>query len=403
MEIRRPKSEAREKPEDRNPKEQTAHVSFSDFGFRISFGFRPSDFGLCLVGVLLLLSFVPRVQAAGSIASWGGGFTNTPSGLSGLIAISCSIDHALALNANGNVFAWGNTDDAQCNVPAGLGYVTAVAAGAYFSLALKSDGTVAAWGDNQWGQCHVPSGLSGIIAISAGRTHCLALRSDHTVVAWGNNDYGQCDVPPGLNNVEAVLARWNYSLALLGNGTVVGWGANDAGQTAIPFGLGNVTAIDGSINYCLALSGGAVVAWGNAPAVPFGLSGVVGIAAGEDHSLALLANGTVTAWGGNESGQLNVPSLTGVTAVAAGWNYSLALVGTAGAAPLILTQPNWSAGTFTVAVPTQSGSTYTLQYKTSLSDSTWTGLSPMAGNGSVLRLTDPSATSSQRFYRVLQQ
>src|SRR5258708_26136023 len=42
--------------------------------------------------------------------------------------------------------------------------------------------------------------------------------------------------------------------------------------------------------------------------VPPGLSNVVGIAAGDSHSLALKADGTVVAWGGNNNGQTNVPA-----------------------------------------------------------------------------------------------
>jgi hypothetical protein len=69
-----------------------------------------------------------------------------------------------------------------------------------------------------------------------------------------------------------------------------------------------------------------------------GLTGVRAIAAGGEHSLALMANGAVMAWGGDESGQLGtgvakpsstvpvpVKGLTGVTAVSAGGQFSLAL------------------------------------------------------------------------------
>ena len=69
-----------------------------------------------------------------------------------------------------------------------------------------------------------------------------------------------------------------------------------------------------------------------------GLSKVVAIAAGNNFALALLRNGTVEAWGGNEYGQLGdgsleeeespvqVKGLTGVTAIAAGGETGLALL-----------------------------------------------------------------------------
>ena len=50
------------------------------------------------------------------------------------------------------------------------------------------------------------------------------------------------------------------------------------------------------------------------------------IAAGEYHSLALKADGTVVAWGDNGYGQTTVPSgLSNVVAIAAGGYHSLAL------------------------------------------------------------------------------
>ena len=62
--------------------------------------------------------------------------------------------------------------------------------------------------------------------------------------------------------------------------------------------------------------------------MPGGLSGVIAIAAGAYHSLALKQDGTVAAWGANDSGQGTVPpELSGgeVVAIAAGDFHSLAL------------------------------------------------------------------------------
>lgn len=69
-----------------------------------------------------------------------------------------------------------------------------------------------------------------------------------------------------------------------------------------------------------------VVAWGDVPAPTPALSHAVQVAAGEAHSLAVKADGTVTAWGDNSYGQTAVPAdLRGVAAVAAGARHSLAL------------------------------------------------------------------------------
>jgi alpha-tubulin suppressor-like RCC1 family protein len=282
----------------------------------------------------------------------------------------------------------------------GLGEVAAISAGHKFSLALLKNGTVMSWGDNKYGQLgtgngeflSVPKevkGLSGATAVSAGFFHSLALLSDGSVMAWGNGRYGDLgngsvtdSYSPkpvtGLSNVTAVSAGCIHSLALLSNGTVVSFGGNEYAQlghgpkntqrTALPqpvIGLKEVKAISAGLFYNLALlQDGTVMAWGynhsgqlgngkansgpnGTPTPVSGLSEVAAISAAagsmsvdrsSQHSLALLKNGAVMAWGGNEFGQLGtgttqdalqpqpVVGLTsGVTAISSGGFHSLAI------------------------------------------------------------------------------
>ncbi|MEU1186920.1 hypothetical protein [Streptomyces sp. NPDC005859] len=218
---------------------------------------------------------------------------------------------------------------------------------------------VESWGGNSFGQLgdgttderHTPVTVAGLTAanatsLAAGGGHGLAVLSNGTVKAWGANDYGQLgdgttsglatpNRTPGtvreLSGVTAVAAGCTYSLALLSNGTVKAWGNNFSGQ------LGNGTTGAPSTTPV------TVIDPGN-PSAP--LSGVIAIAAGCDHSLALLSNGTVKAWGLNDSGQLgngtvggksgtpvtvidpSNPSapLTGVRDIDGGVSHSLALL-----------------------------------------------------------------------------
>ncbi len=57
-------------------------------------------------------------------------------------------------------------------------------------------------------------------------------------------------------------------------------------------------------------------------------------------------------------------------------------------------------GTFRLSMSTSSGRTYVLEYKNSLTDSAWKVLTSVPGDGTVKTLADPTATASQRFYRV---
>jgi alpha-tubulin suppressor-like RCC1 family protein len=197
-----------------------------------------------------------------------------------------------------------------------------------------------AWGDNSAGELgdrkltgsKVPvgvAGLSGVQAIAAGGRHDLALLSDGTVMAWGDDTFGQ-----------------------LGNGVA---SANGDSEAPAPVsGLSGVTAVAAGEEHSLALlSDGTVMAWGDnaegqlgdggttSSAVPVaveGLTGVQAIAAGSLFSLALLSNGTVMSWGSNAEGQLGddslansdvpvpVQGLTGVTAISAGGRFALALL-----------------------------------------------------------------------------
>jgi alpha-tubulin suppressor-like RCC1 family protein len=148
--------------------------------------------------------------------------------------------------------------------------------------------------------------------------------------------------------------------------SAVGWGqnlfrqlgdgsANVLSDVPVPVsGLKFVTSVAaGGLHSLALLANGTVMAWGNngfgqlgdgttvtrsVPVEVTGLTGVRAIAAGADHSLALLANGRVMAWGDNENGQLGdgnqtesevpveVKGLTGVRAIAAGADHSLALL-----------------------------------------------------------------------------
>jgi len=241
--------------------------------------------------------------------------------------------------ANTKVVAWGSNSYGQLGdatttrrllptsvddtgVLAGKTILT-VAGGYLHSLALCSDGTLAAWGYNVYGQLgnnsaapsNVPvavdqSGvLAGktVIAISAGPFHNLALCADGTVAAWGYNNYGQ------LGTGDKVTSR--------------------VPVTVNPFGAlagKQVVAVAAAAYSSFALcADGTLTAWGyndegelgdgtmSNRIVPVAVdtSGVLAgkqissVTAGQYHTLALCTDGTLVAWGYNNRGQLGNNSL----------------------------------------------------------------------------------------------
>jgi alpha-tubulin suppressor-like RCC1 family protein len=175
-------------------------------------------------------------------------------------------------------------------------------------------------------------------------------------VAWGENWHGQLGesfrsqreespVPvEGLSGISSVVAASSFNLALLGDGTVAAWGGDVYGQLGdngrkanwelgkshvSVSGLTRVKALAAANEHALALmSDGTVRAWGNnqtgqlgngrggfesvtgqnqrVPKTVEGLTHVAAIAAGGGSNFALLENGTVVAWGFNGNGQLGV-------------------------------------------------------------------------------------------------
>ncbi|HEX6355188.1 hypothetical protein [Actinophytocola sp.] len=287
---------------------------------------------------------------------WSGDWSPAPAsvpGLTGVTAIDAGYYHALALLDDGTVRSWGTMFEGgwgngmnQSNVPVpvpGLTGVTAIASAGFTAYALRGDGTAWSWGSNSYGVLGNGSpaqaadspvavtGLTDVVAIAAGAENAYALRADGTVWAWGRADRGQLGtgfgcatcksaVPvqvAGLTGVTKIAGHDAGGYALRGDGTVLAWGANDQGQ------LGNGVFCD--------------TCFSAAPVQVTGLTDVTALVAdGWANGFALRGDGTVWAWGANNSGQLGngvactapancrstvpvrVAGLTGVSAIAPG-------------------------------------------------------------------------------------
>jgi len=271
-------------------------------------------------------------------------------GLADIVMVSAGDEHCMALQVNGDVWAWGSNGNGQVGdgttglrsspvKVSGLTDVVRISAGLQHSLALRRDGTVWAWGYNDGGRLgdgtevarHVPVqvvGISGVCDIGAGGAFSAALRPDGTVWTWGENQFGQLGdgscvgrLTPGqvigIGDAVAIGAGGAHCLALRSDSTVWAWGFNAGGR------LGDGTESDRSL-----------------PVRVHDLTGVVAISAGISHSMAVASDGTAYAWGSNPNGQLGdgtttdrftpvpISALSGVGCIAGGVCHSFALTGT---------------------------------------------------------------------------
>ncbi|KAA0150992.1 hypothetical protein FNF29_04882 [Cafeteria roenbergensis] len=219
-------------------------------------------------------------------------------------------------------------------VPLG-GNAMALAAGGQHSVVLMSDGSVRTFGDGEngrlgygssgrvggtdssWASTMDPVPLGGpAVAVAAGTSHTLALLDDGRVRAFGLGEYGKLghgstdDVgdtdPSWANSVDpvplggtatAVAAGAGHSLVLLDDGRVRAFGMGEYG--ALGYGSqDNVGSTDPN--------------WASsADPVPLGGTAVA-VSAGGAHSLVVLGDGTIRAFGMGYYGQLGYGSASSV-------------------------------------------------------------------------------------------
>lgn len=236
----------------------------------------------------------------------------------------------------------------------------AAAFGNFHSAYVLANGTIVSSGvASPWGQTGQNDQInrstpvqvwgisSGAMAVACGYQHTAALLSGGTVVSWGQNTAGclgvnditarstPCPVVGGTS-VTAIACGSYFTSMVLTNGVVKTAGQNNYGQlgdgtmnnqlqavSMIGITSATMTAC-GQRSHVVLLSDGTLRGVGDGlalgindtssrltPVQVWGISSsAIAIASGLNHAVALLANGTVMAWGTNSFGQLGVNDTT---------------------------------------------------------------------------------------------
>ena len=283
-------------------------------------------FLLVLIGPLfnpLDLSYVETTQS--NIAP-GFDILDLPKGLKNIKALSVGSTFSAAVDDNGKIYVWGKTVISQKvdvnKIPKEVRKVgkkiVKLACGTDHVIALLDDGKVVGWGNNRLQQAKAPAELLGtkVVDIAASDQVSYALDEDGYTHLWGNlsiNDYKENHDYQG--QIVKIAPNPNTACGITKDGKVVHLGRQVSGLSKIPEINEKVVDLASSYNVYVAVGeSGKIYMWGNPTTtgewnLPKEIDGKVKNIYGQRYSfIARLNDDTITTWGSNALGQLNMPA-----------------------------------------------------------------------------------------------
>jgi len=242
-------------------------------------------------------------------------------------------NHACAIDADGQLYCWGNPNQGRLGIEAlqwnspnvyvptivpDVTEVVSVAVGIYHTCVVNTDGALFCWGGNSYGQLGIGDRVSKKIPtpvgadnnwlkVDAADTHTCGLKKDTTLHCWGGNSVQNSYEPLGIGDGQQKLSP--AQVGTVNEGIREGW--IDLAlhmQKTCGIRKKDAESREGFL-YCWGKNYHGDLGVGDAqhrstPTQVGNDSNWVDVSAGFAHACGVKSNGEVFCWGNNHYGQL---------------------------------------------------------------------------------------------------
>ncbi len=159
-----------------------------------------------------------------------------------IIQIEAGNQISMAVDADGKVYFWGNSNLIDFSIGSHQGNIKKVVSTASTVMGLTKDGKVVHLGNKQSPYDRVPENMGNVVELDATDQAALALNDKGELFVWGNDNFDILNIPEDVQGrtVEIAAGRTHF-VVKTDDGKLHSWGRNNFFQSNIPIGLGSDT------------------------------------------------------------------------------------------------------------------------------------------------------------------